>query len=323
MPELDGIRTTQWPERVTIMDVGPRDGLQNEPYSLSTEHKIRLIEQLVDAGVTWVEATSFVSPKAVPQMADAAEVMAGLKRRPGVHYVALIPNEKGYERALAAGVSDMAFVLSATESMNRKNLNMSVAQSMEILEHLLARAKHDGIFLRVDLSVAFVCAYEGLVDLDKVLAQSDALFAMGTDQLCLADTTGRASPEHVARLFAGVRRTHGTERLAGHFHNTYGAALANTIAALQQGVTVFDSSIGGLGGCPYSPGSTGNTPTEDLVYMLEQMGVKTGIDLDKLCEVSDFVKEFSGKVPPSAYYRATRSQAAGVGVTNAEGGGAI
>lgn len=306
MTEIDSIKTALWPERVTIMDVGPRDGLQNEPYQLATEQKIRLIEGLVAAGVRWIEATSFVSPKAVPQMADAAEVMAGLHRRGGVRYFALIPNERGYARALAAGVRDLAFVLSATETMNRKNLNMSVAQSMEIVKGLLRRAKDEGVFVRVDVSVAFVCAYEGAVDPDKVLAQTDALFAMGADQVCLADTTGRADPERVAQLFARARHSHGADRLAGHFHNTYGTALANTVAAMQQGVAVFDTSIGGLGGCPYSPGSTGNTPTEDLVHMLEQMGVRTGIDLDKLCEVSDFVKEFSGKTPPSAYYRSTR-----------------
>lgn len=306
MIELDSIKTSLWPQRVTVMDVGPRDGLQNEPYILPTDKKIRLIEGLVDAGVTWIQATSFVHPKAVPQMADAAEVMAGLPRRDTVRYFALIPNERGYERALNSGLKHLALVLSATETMNQKNLNMSIEQSMAIAKHLLQRARSDGVMVRVDVSVAFVCAYEGPTEPDKVVTQTDALLAMGADQVCLADTTGRANPEQVAHLFAVLRQRHGPDQLAGHFHNTYGMAIANTLAAMQQGIAFFDTSVGGLGGCPYSPGATGNTPTEDLVYMFDQMGVETGIDLERLCNVSEFVKEFSGKLPPSAYYRATR-----------------
>ncbi len=306
MTDLHGIKTSMWPERVTIIDVGPRDGLQNEPYILPTGKKIRLIEGLVDAGVKWIQAASFVHPKAVPQMADAAEVMAGLPQRDELHYFALIPNEKGYERARAAGVNNLALVLSATETMNRKNLNMSVSESMAIAEQLLRRAKSDGVMVRIDVSAAFVCAYEGVTDPEKVIRQSDELLAMGADQICICDTTGRASPQQVAGLFAGLRRKHAPQRLAAHFHNTYGLALANTVAALQQGIASFDASVAGLGGCPYSPGATGNVATEDLVNMLQKMSVETGIELDKLCDVSDFVKEFSGKLPPSAYYRATR-----------------
>jgi hydroxymethylglutaryl-CoA lyase len=306
MVELDSIKTSVWPERVTIMDVGPRDGLQNEPYILPTEKKIRLIQGLVDAGIKWIEATSFVHPKAVPQMADAAEVVTGLPRRGDVRYFALIPNDKGYDRALQAGIKHLVLVLSATESMNQKNLNMSVAQSMAIAERLLARARGDDVMVRVDISVAFVCAYEGLTDPNQVIAQTNELLAIGAHQVCLADTTGRANPQQIAELFSALRRAHAADRLAAHFHNTFGMAVANTVAALQQGVMFFDSSIGGLGGCPYSPGSTGNTPTEDLVYLLDQMGVETGIALEKLCDVSDFIKTFSGKLPPSAYYRAAR-----------------
>jgi hydroxymethylglutaryl-CoA lyase len=306
MSEHEDVRTALWPERVTIMDVGPRDGLQNEPYILPTEQKIRLIGGLVDAGVKWIQATSFVHPKAVPQMADAAEVVAGLPPHSDVRYVALIPNEKGYERALAAGLKHVGLVLSATETMNQKNLNMSVAQSMAIAGRLLQRAKSDGLTVRVDVSVAFVCAYEGAVDPQRVVTQTEALFKFGADQVCLCDTTGRADPRQVAYLFDQVRRRHGIERLAGHFHNTYGMAIANTLAAMQQGIAFFDASIAGLGGCPYSPGATGNTPTEDVVYLCRQMGVETGIDLEKLCDVSDLVRTFSGRLPPSAYYRATR-----------------
>lgn len=299
-----------WPERVTIMDVGPRDGLQNEPYMLATEQKIRLIGGLVDAGVKWIQVTSFVHPKAVPQMADAAEVVAGLPSSPDLRYVALIPNEKGYERALVAGLKHVGLVLSATETMNQKNLNMSVAESMAIAEQLLQRAKHDGLTVRVDVSVAFVCAYEGAVDPQRVIEQTEALFGFGANQVCLCDTTGRADPGQVAHLFAAVRDRHGHERLGGHFHNTYGMAIANTLAAMQQGIAFFDTSIAGLGGCPYSPGATGNTPTEDVVYLCRQMGVETGIDLERLCDVSEFVRQFSGKMPPSAYYRATRIKGA-------------
>ncbi len=288
------------------MDVGPRDGLQNEPYMLPTEQKIRLIGGLVDAGVKWIQVTSFVHPKAVPQMADAAEVAAGLPPRADVRYVALIPNEKGYERALAAGLRHVGLVLSATETMNRKNLNMSVAQSMAIAKRLLERARSDGLVVRVDVSVAFVCAYEGAVDPQRVIAQTETLFGFGADQVCLCDTTGRADPRQVAYLFDEVRRKHGGERLAGHFHDTYGMAIANTLVAMQQGIAFFDTSVAGLGGCPYSPGATGNTPTEDVVYLCRQMGVETGIDLEKLCDVSELVRTFSGRLPPSAYYRATR-----------------
>lgn len=303
---MNPLESTHWPARVTLMDVGPRDGLQNEPYLLATEQKIRLIEGLVAAGVQWIQATSFVHPKAVPQMADAAEVAAGLRPGDGVRYFALIPNEKGYERALACGFKHVGLVLSATETMNKKNLNMSVAESMAIAGRLLQRAKSDGLMVRIDVSVAFVCAYEGTVDPQVVIQQTDTLCALGADQVCLCDTTGRADPRQVGHLFDQVRRKHGSERLAGHFHNTYGMALANTLAALQQGIAFFDTSVGGLGGCPYSPGASGNTSTEDLVHMLERMGMETGIDLEKLCDVCEFVREFSGKIPPSAYYRATR-----------------
>lgn len=306
MIELDGIKTSLWPERVQIMDVGPRDGLQNEPYILPTEKKIHLIDGLVDAGVKWIEAASFVHPKAVPQMADAAEVAAGLSRRDDVRFYALIPNEKGYDRALDAGLNHIALVLSATETMNRKNINMSVSESMAIADRLVGRARSDRVRVRVYVSVAFVCPFEGVTDPKKVIELTDELLAMGADQVCIADTVGRGNPQQVAHLFCHLRRKHTPNRLAAHFHNTYDMAVANTLAAMQQGIAFFDSSIGGLGGCPFSPGATGNTPTEDLVYLFDQVGVETGIELEKLCDVSDFVKEFSGKLPPSAYYRATR-----------------
>ena len=293
-------------EKVTINEVGLRDGLQIQPKFVSTEGKLELCQALVDAGVSMFEAVSFVSPKAVPQMANAAEVYRALPETGRITYSALVLNEKGYDRAIEAGAKIVSMALASTDTMNRKNLNMSVAESMGVAERLLRRAKDDALAARVDVSVAFVCAYEGAVHPDKVAAQTDALFELGADQVCLCDTTGRADPRHVARLFAMVRRKHGSERLSGHFHDTYGMALANTVAAMQQGIAFFDTAIGGLGGCPYSPGASGNVATEDVVSMLRQMGVASTIDLDRLCDVTDFVKDFSGAIPSSAYYRATR-----------------
>ena len=191
--------------------------------------------------------------------------------------------------------------------MNRNNINMSIAESMGVAQRLFRRAKDDGMNVRADVAVAFVCAFEGAVDLHTVVDQVDKLFALGADQVCLADTTGRADPRHVAKLFALVREKHGSERLAGHFHDTLGMGLANTLAAMQQGIAFFDTAIGGLGGCPFTPGATGNVSTEDLVSMLNQMGITTTIDLDRLCEATDLVKELSGSNLSSAYYRSVRS----------------
>lgn len=304
-PRLEGIKTERWPEKVHITDVGPRDGLQNESYLLPTEQKLRLIQGLVDAGVKRVEATSFVHPKVVPQLADAAEVVAGLPQRDDVLFYALIPNEKGYERALASGLEYVGLVLSVTESMNRKNLNMSVAESMAAAKRILGRSRADGVGVRVYISVAFVCPFEGVVQPRVVEECAGALLAMGADEICIADTIGRGNPAQVAALFSSLLAKHDQQKISAHFHNTYGMALANTVAALQQGVIHYDASVGGLGGCPFAPGATGNTPTEDLVNLLHQMGVQTGIDLEKLCDVVDQVESFSGTSPPSAYYRAT------------------
>lgn len=306
----DGLHTPRWPTSVHIMDVGPRDGLQNEPYPVSAEQKLRLIAGLVAAGVRNIEVTSFVSPKAVPQMADAAEVAAGLRTiargRADLGFYALIPNEKGYERALAAGIRHIGLVMSVTETMNRKNINLSVAESVEIARRLIERARADGVTSRVYVSVAFVCPFEGRVDPEWVYALTDEFLAMGADQCCLTDAIGRANPQHVAQVFGTLAERHGPERLAAHFHNTYDMALANTVAALQQGIRFFDASIGGLGGCPFAPGATGNVATEDLVNLMHQMGIETGIDLEKLADLAETVRELSGSLPPSAYYRATR-----------------
>ena len=304
--QLDDLRTGLWPDRVTIMDVGPRDGLQNESFTLSTGQKLELINALLDAGLTHIEAGSFVHPKLVPQMADTGALFPQLPRREGVRFDALIPNARGFDLALAAKARRMALVLSATEGMNRKNLNMSIAESMEIAKTLTDRARVEGVGMRVYISVAFVCPFEGQVNPARTIEITDALFAMGVEEVCIADTIGRGSPQQVARMFAQLGKKHDRERLAAHFHNTYDLALANTIAALQQGITLYDASIGGLGGCPFAPGATGNTATEDLVYMLHNLGVETGLNLERLTAITDWIREVSGKVPPSAVYRATK-----------------
>ncbi|MDH4247676.1 MAG: hydroxymethylglutaryl-CoA lyase [Deltaproteobacteria bacterium] len=305
---LDSIRTNLWPSRVAITDVAPRDGLQNESYPVSTREKVALIEGLIEAGVRRIETTSFVHPKAVPQMADAAEVIAGVPKRSDVVYHALIPNLKGYERALACGVTHMGLVICLTESMNQANIRMSVGETLEVSRVVMDRSRVDGVTLRIYLSVAFVCPFEGVQQPGKAVELADAIMALGPEELCLADTVGRGTPNQVAALVALLRHRHDLNRISAHFHNTYDLALANTIAALQQGLARFDSSVAGLGGCPFSPGATGNAATEDLVNMLNGMGVETGIDLDKLCKVSAEVERFSGRMPASAYYRAWTSR---------------
>lgn len=309
MPSAESLHTARWPARVELMDVGPRDGLQNEPGLVATEEKLALIEGLVAAGLRRIEATSFVSPKAVPQLADAAQVAAGLLRlagRDGVAFYALIPNDKGYARALEAGLRHVALVMSVTETMNRRNIGLGVAESVEIARRLIERARGDGVTVRVYVSVAFVCPFEGRVDPARVLELTGDFLAMGADEACLTDAIGRANPAQVADVFGALVARHGPERLAAHFHNTYGLALANTLAALQQGIFRFDAAVGGLGGCPFAPGATGNVATEDLVNLLHGLGIETGVDLEKLCNVTERVRAFTGRVPPGAYYRATR-----------------
>ena len=302
-------RGERWPGRVDLMDVAPRDGLQNEPEPVATADKLALIQGLLDAGLRRIEVTSFVSPKAVPQLADAAELAAALPRDSGAAFFALVPNDRGYERALECGLRHVALVMSVTETMNRRNIRMSVAESVETARRMIVRAKGDGVTVRVYVSVAFVCPFEGAVDPERVFALTGEFLAMGADEACLTDAIGRANPAQVAHVFRMLADRHGTERLAAHFHNTYGMALANTVAALDQGIFRFDASVGGLGGCPFSPGATGNTPTEDLVYLLHELGIETGVSLEKLCDVTERVRGFSGRIPPAAYYRATRLKA--------------
>lgn len=282
-------------DAVVINEVGLRDGLQNQPTQVSTEGKRRLAELLVEAGIRHMEATSFVSPKAVPQMADAAELIASLPRPDEVEYAALIPNERGYERALEAGVRSVNVVLSATETMNQKNIRMSLDDTREACKRIIARADADGIRARGYVAVAFECPYEGAVPLERVLSLTGEMFDNGADEVIIADTIGAADPTAVYDAFTAMGARFDLARLSAHLHDTRALALANSWAALQAGVRRFDSSIGGLGGCPFAPGAAGNTATEDLVLMLEQCGYRTGIDAARLLDAVTLASELTGR----------------------------
>lgn len=278
--------------RVTLMDVSPRDGLQAEPIFIPTEKKIALIEWLIAAGVRKIEATSFVSPKWVPQMADAEAVLqAVVPAHPDVTFEVLLPNEKGYDRAKATGLVKAAgFIIAATESLNLKNVNMSVADSMKQFAAIAARAKADGVRIRGTIGVSFVCPYEGKVPRARVVALADEYFKAGADEVAIADTIGRALPNDVYDVFAAVKDRWPDKLLAGHFHDTYKMALTNTFAALQAGVDIFDCAVGNLGGCQFARGATGNVSTEQLVYLLNGMGIETGINYDRIVEVGQWAR---------------------------------
>jgi len=273
--------TLAWPDAVTVVDVTPRDGLQDAPTSIPTEAKLAYITAMLDAGVRHIEATSFMHPAWIPQLADADALAARLLRRQGVHYSALIPNMRGYERARAAGISTVALVVSASESHNRANLNRSIAESLAQLADVATRAREDGVALRGSVSTAFGCPFEGAVAVAAVMRVVRAYVAMGVTDLSLADTIGVGHPRQVYELFTAVRKeAPATVHLSGHFHDRSGYGLANVFAALQAEVTTFDAAVGGLGGCPYAPGAPGNLAMEELVEFLERMGLHTGISLD-------------------------------------------
>ena len=269
-------------QHVTINEVGPRDGLQNQPKVLSTDDKLKLIDALLAAGIRHIEATSFSSPALVPQMADAADLCARLPDTDSVHYSALVPNLRGYERARNAGVRSIGVVLSCTESMNQRNIRMGLDQAVQVCDEVIRRATADGIEARAYLAVAFVCPFEGRVDPQVVQDLAARMFDAGANELIVADTIGAADPVHVGRLFDALALQHRPERLSGHFHDTQGQALANCFAAYERGVLKFDAAIGGLGGCPFAPGAAGNVATEDLVNMFNSAGLHTGIDLEML-----------------------------------------
>lgn len=297
------------PRSVRIVEVGPRDGLQNEKALVPTEQKIQFINMLAEAGLPVVEATSFVSPRAVPQLSDASAVMAGLTRLPGTSYPVLVPNLKGMERALAAGVRAVAVFTAASESFTRHNINATIEESLANFRPVVALAQQEGVTVRGYISTVFGCPYEGSVDSLKVLHVAQALLEMGIDELSLGDTIGVATPNQVVDIVGLLVNEGGIpiNQLAVHFHDTRGTALANVLMALQLGINIVDSSAGGLGGCPYAPGAAGNLATEDLLYMLNGMGIHTGINLDKVVAATRFIVPFLGHAPTSKYYQAAES----------------
>lgn len=294
------------PRAVRVVEVGPRDGLQNEKVQIPTEQKIQFINLLSEAGLPVIEATSFVSPRAIPQLADATAVMAGITRRPAVVYPVLVPNMKGMERALAAGVRAIAVFTAASESFTQHNINTTIAQSLENFRPVIALAKQEGIATRGYISTVFGCPYEGRVDPQAVRRVAHALLEMGVDELSLGDTIGVATPNQVVEILGLLMEQDqiAAEKLAVHFHDTRGTALANVLMALQMGIFIIDSSAGGLGGCPYAPGAAGNLATEDLLYMLHGMGIQTGVDLEKVVAATSFIAPYLGHAPTSKYYQA-------------------
>src|SRR5438128_4164317 len=291
---------------VRVVEVGPRDGLQNEKTVIPTEQKIQFINMLAEAGLPVVEATSFVSPRAIPQLSDASAVMAGLTRLPTAEYPVLVPNLKGMERALAAGVRSVAVFTAASESFTRHNINATIAESLANFRPVVALAQQEGVPVRGYISTVFGCPYEGAVAPQQVLTVAQALIEMGIGELSLGDTIGVATPNQVVDVL-GLLMDEGAipvKRLAVHFHDTRGTALANVLMALQLGISIVDSSAGGLGGCPYAPGAAGNLATEDLLYMLHGMGIHTGVNLEKVVAATRFIAPLLVHVPTSKYYQA-------------------
>ncbi|MBF6591432.1 MAG: hydroxymethylglutaryl-CoA lyase [Ktedonobacterales bacterium] len=292
------------PQRVTVVEVGPRDGLQNEHGALATADKIHFINLLSAAGFAVIEATSFVSPKAIPQLADASEVLAGIARRPSTRYTALVPNVRGMERALAANISEVAVFTGASESFVQHNIHTSIAGSLANFQPVITMARSAGLRVRGYISTAFGCPYEGTVAPAAVARVATQLLDLGVDELSIGDTIGVATPRAVVDVTRTLLAQVAIDRIAMHFHDTRGTALANVLAALQLGISTFDSAAGGLGGCPYAPGASGNLATEDLLYLLHGMGIVTGVSLEAVIEASRFLAGVRGMTPASRYYAA-------------------
>ncbi len=287
------------PQRAWITEVGPRDGLQNESQPVPTATKVELCERLIAAGVRQLEATSFVSPKWVPQMSDAADVMAAVGRRRNVRVSVLTPNRKGFDAALAAGADEVVIFGAASEAFSMRNINCSIAESIERFAPVAAAARENGIRLRAAVSVCFGCPYQGDVPIADVVDVARRMRDLGCDEIGIADTIGVGTAAHVQRVFEAVTREIPADRLSGHFHDTYGQAVANVFASLQSGISRFDSSIAGLGGCPYAKGATGNVATEDVVYLLHGLGIETGLDLDGLVETGQWISQQLGRASAS------------------------
>ena len=289
----------KYPPRVKLVDVGPRDGLQNEKAPVPAAIKIELVHRLQAAGLKEIEVTSFVSPKWVPQMADAAEVMAGICRSPGVRYSVLTPNLKGFDAAVSSRPDEVVVFAAASEAFSQRNINCSIAESIERFRPVVEAAKAANIYVRGAISCAVGCPYEGEIAPERVETVARLMKGIGVQHIGIADTIGVGTPLKVQRAMEAALKHYAVGDVSGHFHDTYGQALANTLAALDLGVWQFDTSSAGLGGCPFAKGATGNVATEDVVYMLHGMGIETGIDLDKLIDAGQFISDFLGRKPNS------------------------
>jgi hydroxymethylglutaryl-CoA lyase len=302
------------PTQVKLVDVGPRDGLQNEKQTVPAEVKIELVHRLQDAGLQEIEVTSFVSPKWVPQMADNAQVMAGIQRKPGVRYSALVPNMKGFEAAISVErrfwPDEIVVFAAASEAFSQRNINCSIAQSIERFRPVVAAARDKSIYVRGAISCAVGCPYEGEIAPERVAMLAGMMKDIGVQHVGVADTIGVGTPVKVQRAVEATLKHYAINDISGHFHDTYGQALANTLACLQMGIWQFDTSVSGLGGCPYAKGATGNVATEDVVYMLHGMGIETGIDLDQLIDTGKFISDFLQRKPGSLAANALFSQRA-------------
>ena len=287
------------PSRVKLVEVGPRDGLQNEKQAVPAAVKIELVHRLQDAGLTEIEVTSFVSPKWVPQMADNLEVMAGVQRKAGVRYSVLTPNLQGFEAALKSKPDEIVVFGAASEAFSQKNINCSIAESIERFAPVVQAARAAGIYVRGAMSCTVGCPYEGEIAPERVALVARLMKEIGVQHVGVADTIGVGTPLKVQRAMDAALQHYDLNDVSGHFHDTYGQALANTLASLQMGVWQFDTSVAGLGGCPYAKGATGNVATEDVVYLLHGMGIDTGIDLDKLIDAGKFISDFLGRQPSS------------------------
>ena len=299
------------PSKVKLVDVGPRDGLQNEKGAVPAAVKIELVHRLQDAGLTEIEVTSFVSPKWVPQMADAAEVMAGIKRKPGVRYSVLTPNMKGFEAAVLSKPDEIVVFAAASEAFSQRNINCSIAESIERFRPVVEAARISNIYVRGAISCAVGCPYEGEIAPERVEWVARLLKGIGVQHMGVADTIGVGTPVKVQRAMDAALKHYAIDDVSGHFHDTYGQALANTLVSLEMGVWQFDTSSAGLGGCPYAKGATGNVATEDVVYLLHGMDIETGIDLDKLIDAGKFISDFLERKPNSRAATALLNKRAG------------
>ncbi|WP_374416552.1 hydroxymethylglutaryl-CoA lyase [Ectopseudomonas oleovorans] len=296
------------PKSVRLVEVGPRDGLQNEKQPISVADKVRLVDDLTAAGLSYIEVGSFVSPKWVPQMAGSAEVFAGIQRQPGVTYAALTPNLKGLEAALEAKVEEVAVFAAASEAFSQKNINCSIADSLQRFVPLMEAAKTANVRVRGYVSCVLGCPYDGEIAPEQVASVARELYAMGCYEVSLGDTIGTGTAGATRKMIEVVGRDIPRDKLAGHFHDTYGQALANIYASLLEGINVFDSSVAGLGGCPYAKGATGNVATEDVLYLLQGLGIETGVDMDKLIAAGQRIYEVLGKANGSRVARARLSR---------------